>query len=383
MNIDMLVFAEDWGRHPSSTQHLIRQLLAEQQILWVNSLGLRRPKLCKRDLLRAWSKMQKMLKAPRSPEQTSHCVSTQHLAPYLIDPCVLPLPGSSWARKLNQRLLQQRLKPFVNPDQDKAPLLWTSLPSAVDVVGKLGERAAIYYCGDDFSALDGVDHEPIAKMEQALAEKCQLIIASSEELADKFAPEKTYLLPHGVDCELFGAASPRAEDLPDNGPVAGFYGAIAGWFDQALFIQLAKRLPHWSFVIVGPALVDISTLLAQPNILWLGPKPHSELPRYSQHWDVGLLPFIDNAQIRACNPLKLREYLAAGSPIISTNFPALKGYRDLVITAKDAAGFAFALEKCFQQGANSPTMRDIRKHRVINESWSSRATELKMLLNDL
>lgn len=385
MNIDMLVFAEDWGKHPSSTQHLIRQLLPEQQILWVNSLGLRRPRLCTRDFKRAWSKMQAMIKQSNggSGADNRPVLNSNRLAPHLIDPCVLPLPGNSWARWLNQQLLQKRLKPFVSTDREKAPLLWTSLPSAVDVVGKLGERAAVYYCGDDFSALDGVDHQPVAEMEQELAEKCQLIITSSEKLAKKFDPEKTYLLPHGVDCELFGTSQPRAQDLPHKGPVAGFYGAIAGWFDQPLFIQLAKKLPHWLFVIIGPAHVDISALLAQPNILWLGEKPHAQLPSYSQHWDVGLLPFIDNAQIRACNPLKLREYLAAGSPVISTNFPALRDYRDLVITVKDAAGFAFALEKSFQQNANTPSMRQLRKDRVRSESWENRATELKMILDDL
>ena len=61
MNIDMLVFGEDWGEHPSSTQHLITQLLPEQQILWINSLGLRRPRLNSADLRRAWQKVSKMI----------------------------------------------------------------------------------------------------------------------------------------------------------------------------------------------------------------------------------------------------------------------------------------------------------------------------------
>ncbi len=380
MSIDMIVFAEDWGRHPSSTQHLIRQLLPEQQILWVNSLGLRRPRLCQRDIKRAWSKLQAMTKQP-APEVTLE--NTNALAPQLINPCSIPLPGSRFARWLNQQLLRNRLLPLLDHKQDQRPLLWTSLPSAVDVVGKLGERAAIYYCGDDFSALDGVDHEPIQQMEQELAEKCQLIITSSDQLAKKFPAEKTFLLPHGVDCELFGSAKPRAEDLPSNGPVAGFYGAIAGWFDQALFIELAKRLPHWSFVLIGPAHTDISKLLAQPNIQWLGAKPHDQLATYSQHWDVGLLPFVNNAQIRACNPLKLREYLAAGSLVVSTDFPALNGYRDLIKVASDAYGFAVALEDYYQSKSDQAVMRNLRQQRVANESWARRAVELKTRLATL
>ena len=379
MNIDMLVFAEDWGRHPSSTQHLIRQLLPEQDILWVNSLGLRRPRLCKRDLKRAWQKLADMRQQTTLP---THNQSTAVLAPQLVNPCAIPLPGNRFARWLNQQLLRNRLLPLLEQQQDKRPLLWTSLPSAVDVVGKLGERAAIYYCGDDFSALDGVDHKPVEAMEQELADKCQLIITASEKLASKFPSKKTFLLPHGVDCELFGSAKPRANDLPKNGPVAGFYGAIAGWFDQPLFIELAQRLPHWTFVLIGPAHTDISQLIAQPNIKWLGSKPHHQLPSYSQHWDVALLPFLDNAQIRACNPLKLREYLAAGCSVVSTDFPALKGYRDLVKVAKDACAFAIAIEE-YQQQADKPQLKAVRQQRVSNESWASRAQELKAKLAEL
>jgi len=380
MNIDMLVFAEDWGRHPSSTQHLIRQLLPEQQILWVNSIGLRSPRLCQRDLKRSWSKLRSMIKQPGTYSQVSN---DNGLAPQLVDPCTIPLHSNQLIRRLNQKMLIKRLSPLLKTDHNEAPLLWTSLPSAVDMVGKLGERAAIYYCGDDFSALDGVDHAPIKKMEQELAEKCQLIITSSAQLADKFAPEKTYLLPHGVDYELFSFPQDRAKELPSTGPVAGFYGAIAGWFDQHLFIQIAQRLPHWTFILIGPAHVDISQMQAIDNIKWLGPKPHSQLPSYSQHWDVGLLPFIDNAQIRACNPLKLREYLAAGSPVVSTNFPALDDYRDLITVADDADSFAHALESSYCQMDQQQFARKQRQISVKNEGWSSRAEELKQILNDL
>ena len=38
----LLVFADDWGRHPSSCQHLIRRLRDDFRVLWVNSIGTRR-----------------------------------------------------------------------------------------------------------------------------------------------------------------------------------------------------------------------------------------------------------------------------------------------------------------------------------------------------
>src|SRR3954447_12079457 len=40
----LLVFVDDWGRHPSSCQHLVRRLRDDYRILWVNSIGTRRVK---------------------------------------------------------------------------------------------------------------------------------------------------------------------------------------------------------------------------------------------------------------------------------------------------------------------------------------------------
>ena len=384
MNIDMLVFGEDWGDHPSSTQHLIQQLLPEQEILWVNSLGLRRPRLNAADLRRAWQKLSKMLNKQTADQPVSQPCSTQR-KPQIIHPRAVSWPGNSLARLLNSRLLSRQLLPLLQADkqQRKAPILWTSLPSAVDVVGKLNERATVYYCCDDFSALDGVDHGPVSAMEQELAAKSQLIITASSKLAAKFPQHKTWLLPHGVDTDLFSTPCDRADDLPATGPVAGFYGSMAGWFDKQLFIQLAQLLPHWQFVLIGPQKTDMQAVLQQTNIHWLGSKPHNELPRYSQHWDVSLLPFLQNPQIRACNPLKLREYLAAGSPVVSTDFPALDGYRDLVKVRADAAGFAEAMEDLYSHQQNEKVLRMLRRERVRKESWQQRGAELKDLLSAL
>ena len=41
----LVVFADDWGRHPSSCQHLVRHLLPTRQVVWVNTIGTRPPRL--------------------------------------------------------------------------------------------------------------------------------------------------------------------------------------------------------------------------------------------------------------------------------------------------------------------------------------------------
>ncbi len=377
MNVDMLVFGEDWGALPSSTQHLIRHLLPEMNIVWVNSLGLRRPKLCKRDMIRAAKKLQSML-------SRNNAIATDFessgLKPHIVNPRVIPWPGNPIVRKLNESLLTNLLQPILARN-DTRPILWTSLPSAADVVGKLGERACIYYCGDDFSALDGVDHKPIEKMEKELVKKADLIIAASHKIAEKFPQEKTLILPHGVDFERFSTPATRANDL-GNGPVAGFYGSIAGWFDKQLMLATAQQLPHWRFVLIGPAHTNIKELTDQPNIEWLGPRAHKELAQYSQHWDVGILPFKNNAQIQACNPLKLREYLAAGQPIVSTRYPAINDYSNLVNIAEESPlSFSNKIEQAYLANKKGDSL--LRQASVKQESWQQKAKQLKDIIERL
>src|SRR5262245_31218344 len=40
----LLAFSDDWGRHPSSCQHLARHLIDRHMILWVNTIGTRPPR---------------------------------------------------------------------------------------------------------------------------------------------------------------------------------------------------------------------------------------------------------------------------------------------------------------------------------------------------
>ncbi len=371
---DLIVFGEDWGGLPSSTQHLVRQLSASRKVVWVNSIGLRRPTLGRRDIIRAWHK----LSATRCPE-----IVEQGLRPNeffdIVHPHTLPAPRSRTARKIATRMLRAQLLPVIQRAGLQSPVLWTSLPTAVDLAGQLNESTLVYYCGDDFSALAGVDHATVAARETELANKADLILAASERLTARFPANIPRLLPHGVDYSLFSTPTPRAADLPDNGrPTAGFYGSISDWLDLELLQAAIAQLPHWNFVFIGKPVIDISSLKQFPNVLLLGERPHEQLPSYVQHWSVSLLPFVDNRQIQSCNPLKLREYLAAGRPIVSTSFPALKPYQQFVRTVTDVASLVDALKQAALEPDNNAAQEAVSDH-----SWAARAAQVANWLEAL
>ncbi|MGF1762263.1 glycosyltransferase family 1 protein [Aliivibrio kagoshimensis] len=383
----MLVFGEDWGGLPSSTQHLISQLIShhDYHIDWVNSIGLRRPKITARDAKRLVRKVVAMFPSNRV-KPIKH--QTDNSGPSnLIYPKTLPAPQSRPIRKLAAHLLSKQISNQTSIDTET--LIWTSLPTAIDTILALPSKGVIYYAGDDFAALTGVDHQTVIAREKLLLEKADLVIAASVAIYHLLVQrcgcnKKIRLLPHGVNCKEFMTPASRALDLPNDGqPIAGFYGSISSWLDQALLSEVMARLPNWHFVFIGNIETDITRLRRLPNFIWLGSKPHNQLACYSQHWTASLLPFIDNQQIRACNPLKLQEYILVGKPIISTPFPALQPYKTGVTQVRSPDQMVLALKAAQDSSTHiSLALRSLQR-QVEKQSWQEKAITLQHWLGDL
>ena len=67
----LVVFSDDWGRHPSSCQHLIAELLPRYRVDWINTIGTRRPTLSRHDLARAMDHLERLLQPLRRIEHES------------------------------------------------------------------------------------------------------------------------------------------------------------------------------------------------------------------------------------------------------------------------------------------------------------------------
>jgi glycosyltransferase involved in cell wall biosynthesis len=381
MHKDLIVFGEDWHGLPSSTQHLVRYLAQSRKVIWVNSIGLRQPTFSLNDVKRVWKKLIAKPVATIPAKHHSDEDSVIHSDNFItVNPLTIPAPQSKFARYIASKLLVMQLIPIIQNAKLHRPILWTSLPTAVDVAGQLNESALVYYCGDDFSGLAGVDHQTVAKREQTLLQKADLVMASSELLVQRFPLHKTQLLAHGVDYSLFSNKVQKANDLPNDGRhIAGFYGSISNWLDLELLHNTIKKMPEWHFVFIGNAVVDVSQLTCFDNVTLLGERPHHLLPSYCQHWTASLLPFVDNAQIRACNPLKLSEYLATGKAIIATSFPAIDAYRGLVQIANSSDAMVEALRASVYVNQLPAFSRTLQK-QVVNNNWAVKAQQVSRWL---
>ncbi|MBY6185533.1 glycosyltransferase [Marinobacter hydrocarbonoclasticus] len=364
MKPTLLIFGEDWDRHPSSTQHLMKELMSSYRLVWVNSIGLRRPGL--QDLGRL---KEKLLAPSVTRKSTTPLPSDMEV----IAPRVWPLAQSPLIRALNRRILAWQLRHV-----GKVDLIWCSLPSAEQYLDLFPGVPVVYYCGDDFGALSGVDHRRTLSAERRLAERADWIFTVSERLLKRFDPAKSELLRHGVDLRMFSEPRARPSDLPD-GLVLGYYGSLNEWLDYGLLDRIAQTFPDANLVLVGPNMGAPDSLLARVNVHWLGARPHAALPAYAQHFDVALLPFLLNEQILACDPLKLREYLAAGCTVVSTDFPAAARYQGYVALNHSPSAFIQSIRNCLKLRRERSVLRKL----VANESWNLRASKANERLQRL
>jgi hypothetical protein len=86
---------------------------------------------------------------------------------------------------------------------------------------------------------------------------------------------------------------------------------------------------------------------------------------------------MNDLTVRA-NPLKLREYLAAGLPVASTPLPEVLRYDALVETGDGDREFVAAVERALTR--RSAAAVRARHDAMITESWEARVEEIGSLL---
>lgn len=216
------------------------------------------------------------------------------------------------------------------------------------------DAVIIYDILDDLSIYDadevGMPEERrVRSHHPEVMERADVVLASAPNLVDKHGTERPdiVLVANGVDLGMF-----RGEHtLPDalqgiDRPIVGYHGAVARWFDFGLLRGVAERLPGFHFVVVGPVDSDAEAQMASlselPNVHRVDVVPSDDIPRYVAAFDVGMIPWIVDDLTKGVSPLKLYEYLAARTPVVSTPIPVCVSH-PVVRTASSVDDFVTAL----------------------------------------
>ena len=366
----MLCFSHDWTGDPLSKTHLMRLLARDNRILWVNSIGYRAPSVSGRDLRRIVQKLRAAATPVREVEPNL----------FVLSPLVIPAYGIAAMRTINRELLRFQVLRAMRKLGFSNVINWVFNPAAGVIAGALDEEMLIYYCVDEYTAFSDVPTASLVLLERELLHKAALVIVSAERLYQSKKKENphTVLVRHGVDFAHFSKALRPETRIPDEianlpRPILGYFGLMAAdWIDIELMVRVAKHFSHGSLVLLGKVTTDVSALSALPNVHLLGRKPYADLPAYSKGFDVALLPFPISEVTLNANPLKVREYLAAGLPVVATAIPEVE-VLGMCRIGRDHAGFIAEIEAAL----GDPGPKAARSEQVRSESWEARIDEIR------
>ena len=362
---------EDWWYHNRGhfDFQIMRRLARRMPVLFVNSIAVRMPRVTG-DRMFA-ERIQRKLKS------LARGVVNVENSFWVFSP--VSVPGGA-----GQRLTGWALAPQIRLAAQRAgirrPVLWVHCPAGQSLVGKLGEAAVVMQRTDRFEAFPEGDPELLGRQIAALKEAADLVVYAAPHLMAEEAGEvgKQLLVTHGVELEAFVAAGRNPGRGPGDisflkRPRVGFIGGIdAHTFDPELFLAVARRLADVQFVMIGGSSLpeDWCTL---DNVKFAGRKPYEAIARYMAAMDVLIMPWNRSEWIKACNPVKLKEYLAVGRPVVTTDFAALDGWRDLVRVAEGADAFADAIRRALAE----PFDAEAARARLAPESWDAKSDRVR------
>ena len=368
----IIYFGNDWfAENRTSSHHIAEQLAKRTRVLYVDAPGLRPPKANARDLRKICRKLLSLGRRPR-------CVGDRL---WQISVPQIPFRRFASVRRLNAALGRYLVARAMKRLRFTRTLSWFAVPHPGFLANAFGESAVVYYCIDDYAALPDVDAHAVAKMDEQLTRRAdQVFVASARMLrAKQRLRPSTVLAPHGVDVDLFRtAADPQLPIAPGarglRGPVVGFYGSIEDWIDLDLIADLAERRPDWTFLLIGRLAVNPGRLKALPNVVFAGPQPYRSLPAWAKAFDVAIIPYRLTRQVMNAAPLKLREYLATGKPVVAVPAPEITRFAGLVRLARGADQFINAIEHVLASDTDADRAR--RMAATSSMTWDARISEV-------
>jgi glycosyltransferase involved in cell wall biosynthesis len=274
----------------------------------------------------------------------------------------------------------------------KEPILWVGNLGAVQTLQKLKGKLVVYDCTDKFDKSRYIKAKELMKsLDEVMIEQADLIICVSKPLFRYYqsrASHKVHYLPHGVDFKHFASLAYKPQQPPLElrnipHPIIGYYGTLTEANDVGLLQYCVKHKPEWSFVLVGNITEgDYRAVLSFPNVHALGYKPYEELPAYAACFDVCILFWKVYEWIHFCSPLKTKEYLALGKPVVSVRIPEIEEeFSDVISVASNQEEFLAALGD--ELRTDSPEKKRIRQAKVHNFTWVEYVAKVSDLLMEV
>lgn len=295
------------------------------------------------------------------------------------------------ARSLNNWYLQMQVRNAVKQLGWESWINWVNdqkarcyLPSQLRI---------IYDITDDWAELaQSARHRKLVKEDDEWAtDRAEAVIVCSEKLYEKKKGRtaRLNLIRNGVDHRRYhpdwlSGVEPASDIDMIKRPIAGYTGTLHDQrLDLALIQEVAQLMPTVNFVFVGPNYLSedqTKQLTALPNILILGAKPYTDLPRYVAAFDLCITPHKVSSFTESLDPLKLYEYMSTGKPIVSTACAGFRELEPLVKIASTSKTFAEAILQALDSSPGDAASREQRLLWGASCSWTERVKEVERVL---
>lgn len=271
------------------------------------------------------------------------------------------------------------------------PILWIYHPYVINLRYRFNQKLVCYDCNDDvgfFFSLRFDKRKRLSEMEAELTKKADIVFATSKCLYNlrKMQNTNTYYLPSAIDLKIFRKAlsddlkiASELEAMPK--PIIGFVGGMNNWKMNWQWIrEAAISHPSWNFVFVGPCMEPPPSYISeQKNIIFLGAKPYEALPAYIKGFDVCLIPYHGEEFLKACQPTKAFEYLAAGKPVVASWIPELEDYQKIIRLSRNTEEFIKNIEAALADGKNDK-MVELYIQSSQGYTWDDRVEKASELI---
>lgn len=365
--MEFIYFGNDWfAENRTSSHHIAKRLGARFPLLYVEVPGLRTPKANPRDLRKLLKKLRLAFQAP------------QLVAPHFWRMTLPQIPFRRFAsvRAINRAFSRMLMRKAIRGLGFKEPVTWFHVPHSGFLARTLEEKLTVFYCIDDYSQIPDVDGVAVRAMDDQLTRAADIVFACNEKLADarRALNSNIHVSPHGVDADVFALASSPETKLPKelescSRPIIGSWGLLDQRVDLSVIEYIARSRPNWTILLIGRVAVDTTALKRLPNVAFAGVKPYAELPNWAKAIDVCILPYALTSLNTQSSPLKLREYLASGKPVVSVPLPEARLLGKAVRTALDGPGFVQAIEDAL--AADTPELAALRQKAVEGNTWEA------------
>lgn len=388
-NILCLSSTEWGGNYIKATVELMKELCTQNKLLFVNSPytvkdifdGIRGRKDV--ELARAFGFKSRIHTITLPNGGTVHLFTPppsftiNFLPPGFIYQTLLKFNGwqlrTTAAKALKQLGMNDRLINFVAFNQGMG----------VTTGHRFGEHTLIYHCYDEIRGAHPWLKKHGVALEERFMQMADGVIVTSKGLyeAKKGQCRACYVVKNAVNIDLFSKGFHTGIEQKK---VVGYVGSIDERLDYDLLVHLIEKMPDTQFVFVGRVTTDFEeekVLTKYPNVTLTGAKLPEELPGYLKTFSAGIIPFVKSDFTKGIYPMKINEYLAAGLPVVSTDFSNLDDFEGIIQITGDKQQFLNYLET--ELATDTAEKRNGRLAIAKQNTWAVRADELSAAIEKI